>query len=352
MTLLVIYIILTVGISFLCSILEATLLSITPSFIESFSKQNEKAGKLVKLLKEEIDKSISSILVLNTFANTMGAAAVGAQALLVFGVEMQAIVAVGLTLVILYFSEIIPKTIGATHWKALIVPASYTIYFMTKITFPLVWISSFITRFLKNGEREAISREEILAVAEMGEKEGTLRSKESDLIENLLKLKNYRAKDILTPRSVVFAFEANTKIKDAIEMDEMYLHSRIPVYKDSLDNVVGLTFNQTILEESIEGHNESTVESVCVPMFSVSENIPVLNLIDMFVKRKEHLFLVHDSFGQTAGVVSLEDAIETLLGVEIVDEMDEVVDMQQFAKEKARFLRNKMEKSNQTEQGR
>ncbi len=344
MTLLIIYITLTVGISFLCSILEAALLSITPSYIESYSKQNEKVGKIIRKLKEEIDSSISSILVLNTFANTMGAAAVGAQAVLVFGIDKQAFVAIFLTLVILYFSEIIPKTIGATYWRNIIAPASYAIFFMTKITFPFVWVSSFITRFLKNGDKSFISREEILAVAEMGEKEGSLKSKETDLIENLLKLKNYRAKDILTPRSVVFAIEANTKVKDAIDMENMYLHSRIPVYKDNLDNILGVTFNQTILEESIEGNNEVTVESICVPMFAVSENIPVLNLIDMFVKRKEHLFLVHDSFGQTSGVVSLEDAIETLLGVEIVDEMDEVVDMQQFAREKARFLRNKLDR--------
>lgn len=346
MELLVFYLLISIGVSFSCSILEAVLLSSTNSYIEIAGKENDKFGKIAKDIKFNIDKSISSILVANTFAHTLGAAGVGAQAAKLYGDEWQVFIAVLLTLLILYVSEILPKVIGATYWKKIIIPSFYTIYYLSKVVYPFVLASLFITKIIRKDAKDQVSREEILAIAEMGEKQGSIQSKEGDLIENLLKLRNYRAKDILTPRSVVFAFEASTKIAEAIEEDRMYLHSRIPVYKDSLDNVVGLVFNQTILEESIEGNHEIDLESIAVPLYMVSENVPVLMLIDLFVKRKEHLFLVHDSYGQTSGIVSLEDAIETLLGVEIVDEMDEVADMQQHAKEKAKFLKIKLEKSN------
>ncbi|MGP1580615.1 MAG: CNNM domain-containing protein [Wolinella sp.] len=341
MSLLILYLVLCVTLSFVCSILEAAILSIPQSFVETYARQNSSSGRILKYLKENIDTSVGAILVLNTFANTMGAAGVGAEAERLFGSQWQAAFAVGLTLVILYCSEILPKTIGAVYWHKLVVPAVYTIYFFTKITAPFLVLSRGITGIFRHGQTShTTSREEIIAMAEMGEKSGTLHSQESDLIENLLQLKNYRARDILTPRSVVFALDADALIKDVIELDGLYLHSRIPVYEGSLDNVIGMVMSQTILEEGIEGHREMSVREVMKPMFSISENLPVLRLIDIFVKRKEHLFLVHDGYGQTAGVVSLEDAIETLLGVEILDELDEVADMQQFAKERARNQKN------------
>jgi len=181
-----------------------------------------------------------------------------------------------------------------------------------------------------------------MAVVAMGEKEGSILSKESDLIENLLKLKNIKAKDIMTPRSVVFALPATTTIEEAIEDDRMYIHSRIPVFGETLDDVVGIVFNQRILEESVEDHDTVTLEHIAHEVHMVSENLPVPNLIDQFVKRKTHLFVVFDSYGQTAGVVTLEDAIETLLGVEIVDEMDEVEDMQLFAKDRSKKFQDRM----------
>lgn len=344
MSLLILYLTLCVCLSFVCSILEAVILSIPPSFVETYSRQGGASGKILKHLKENIDTSVGSILVLNTFANTMGAAGVGAEVEKVFGSQWQTIFAMGLTLTILYCSEILPKTIGAVYWKKLLTPAVYTIFFFTKITAPFLVIARFITRVFRSESTHAMSREEIIAMAEMGERSGTLQSKESDLIENLLELKNYRARDILTPRSVVFALDSEATIREVIELDGLYMHSRIPVYEGNLDNVIGMVMSQTILEESIEGNHDLKVHQVMKPMFAVSENLPVLRLIDVFVKRKEHLFLVRDGYGQTAGVVSLEDAIETLLGVEILDEMDEVADMQQFAKDKARHQKGYLEK--------
>ncbi|MBN2896183.1 MAG: DUF21 domain-containing protein [Campylobacterales bacterium] len=345
MTLLLTYLLIALSVSFLCSVLEAVLLSSTNSYIESQSKENHhRAFDIMRTLKANIDEPISSILILNTFAHTMGAAGVGAQAQLLFGDEWQTLIAFVLTLLILYFSEIIPKTIGAVYWKKLLKPAAYMISFMIKISYPLVWFSTLITDFISkdNNGSSHYSRDEIMAIVAMGEKEGSILTKESNLIENLLKLKNIKAKDIMTPRSVVFAFEQETTVADAIEDDRMYIHSRIPVYEGSIDNVVGIVFNQTILEESIEEHEERKLKEIVHRVHKVSENVPVSALIDLFVKRKAHLFIVYDSYGQTVGVVSLEDAIETLLGVEIVDEMDEVEDMQAFAKDKHKLFQDRM----------
>lgn len=345
MTLLVLYLSLAILVSFLCSILEAVLLSSSNSYIESLSKdQNEHLVNKLKGLKSNIDKPISSILTVNTFAHTMGAAGVGAQAQILFGEEWQALVAFVVTLLILYFSEIIPKTIGALYWKKLLVPSAYVISFMMTISAPFTWFSSFLTNYISRNKKHQsnFSRDEIMAVVAMGEREGAILSKESNLIENLLKLKNIKAKDIMTPRSVVFSMSASTTIEEAVEDDRMYIHSRIPIYKDTLDDVVGIVFSQRILEESNEDNDSMTLESISHEVHMVSENIPVPNLIDQFVKRKTHLFIVYDSYGQTVGVVTLEDAIETLLGVEIVDEMDEIEDMQLFAKDRSKKFQDKM----------
>lgn len=345
MTLLITYLSIALFVSFMCSVLEAVLLSSTSSYIETLSKDgNSKTAKKLKDLKANIDKPISSILILNTFAHTMGAAGVGAQAQLLFGNEWQTLIAFVLTLLILYVSEIIPKTIGAIYWKNLLVPAAYIIFFMIKITYPLVWFSSLITNYISRGKKDEInfSRDEIMAVVSMGEKEGSIHSKESVLIENLFKLKNIKTKEIMTPRSVVFALKSDITVEEAIEDDKMYIHSRIPIYSESIDDIIGIVFNQTILEESVEERDHTILRDITVPVHKISENVPVSVLIDLFVKRKTHLFIVHDNYGQTSGVVTLEDAIETLLGVEIVDEMDEVEDMQAFAKDKSKQFQDKL----------
>lgn len=343
MTLMIVFFIIAIGVSFLCSILEAALLSTTHQFIQMYKEKNEKTGLLLEKHKNQIDVPIAAILTLNTIAHTLGAAGVGAQAAKIFGDEWQVAISVILTLAILYLSEIIPKTIGATHWKTLAGPGAYVISFLITITYPLVWSSLFITKALsKNKQKDLVTREEILALTELGEKSGSLREKESELIENLLSLKDIKAKDICTPRSVVFALEEHISVVEAVEVDEVYTHSRIPVYHDSMDNITGLVFNQRILEESVDEHHDKKLSEISVPIFRISENLPVLNLFDLFVKRKEHMFLVTDSYGQTVGIVTLEDAIETLLGVEIVDELDKFEDMQVVAKEKAKRMRSKI----------
>lgn len=346
MTLLFLYLGLALFVSFLCSILEAVILSSTNSYIESLGKEHDEATiSKIKSLKANIDEPISSILTLNTFAHTMGAAGVGAQVQVLFGDEYQTVVAFVVTLLILYISEIIPKTIGALYWKKLLIPSVHIISLLVIITLPFTKIAAILTNFIsKNRKNQAnFSRDEIMAIVAMGEREGAILSKEGDLIENLLKLKNIKARDIMTPRSVVFTLPSSMTIENAVEEDGMYVHSRIPIYDDTIDNVIGVVLSQRILEESNEDNDNTILSDIAHEVHSVSENIPVPNLIDMFIKKKTHLFIVYDSYGQTAGVVTLEDAIETLLGVEIVDEMDEVEDMQLFAKNRSKKLQSKLQ---------
>lgn len=348
MGLLFFYLSLALFVSFLCSILEAVLLSTTPSYIASLD-DDSKFKKTLEALKNDIDTSISSILILNTIAHTMGAAGVGAEAVRIFGIEWQSLIAVVLTLLILYFSEIIPKTIGANYWRELAKPTTYIIKFLTRILLPLLWISSLITQRLKNHDHQGPTRDEIAAMAEIGEESGILEEKEGQLIENLLKLKQVYVKDILTPRSVVFTLDGNKSIDSALAKDDLYIFSRIPVYeRDEVKNsrnITGLVFARDILKSvSLKEHSESPIKSIMQPIHRIPESMPVYFLLDQFINRKEHLFLVHDSYRQYVGIVTLEDALETLLGREIVDEADKVADMQQYALEKAALWKKQFEK--------
>lgn len=342
MTLLVTYLLLTLILSFMCSLLEATLLSSTSSYIESLDKKgySPKTVDLAKDVKQNIDKSISSILTLNTFANTMGAAGVGAQAAIIFGSNWQAVIAFILTLMVLFISEIFPKTLGAIYWRKFIVPATYIISFMVKVTYPFIFLATFITNALQKGRKNEanFSKDEIITIVDMSEKEGVLQAKESILIKNLFKLKNIKAKDIMTPRTVVFAFDSKTTLKEALLNDNLYVYSRIPVYNESIDDIAGVVFKQTILEKRVKKKKKTLLKDIMVPVHKVPENISVSTLFDMFIRMKMHLFIVQDEYGQTSGVVTLEDALETLLGIEIVDEMDQVTDMQEFAKDENKRL--------------
>lgn len=345
MGLLFFYLALALLVSFLCSILEAVLLSITPSYIGSLDDSST-FKKVIETLKKDMDTSISSILILNTIAHTMGAAGVGAEAVRIFGIEWQSLIAVILTLLILYFSEIIPKTIGATYWRALAKPSAYFIQFLTRLLLPLLWISSFITNKINKHRNDGPTREEIAAMAEIGEESGILEEKEGQLIENLLKLKQIQIKDILTPRSVVFSLNGDDTIESALLEEDLLIYSRIPVYEDTTDNITGLAFSRSILKAvSMDEQIQQPLKSIMTPIFRVPEDMPVYFLLDHFIKRKEHLFLVHDSYRQYSGIVTLEDAIETLLGREIIDEADKVEDMQEYAMEKASFWKKQLEKN-------
>jgi CBS domain containing-hemolysin-like protein len=345
MTLLLLYLAIAIGVSFMCSILEAVLLSITPSYIEKL--QSEKpiiAGKLTQV-KDRLDESLSSILILNTFAHTMGAAGVGSQALQIFGQEWETLIAILLTLAILYFSEIIPKTLGATFWRQLSGPSAYIISWLVILVYPLVWVATRLTRLFSKGQENEITREEIIALASLSHKDGTLFSQENEYLSNVLRFRDVTTEQILTPRSVVHMLSDSLTISQALDEPQTRQFTRIPVIGKDIDDIIGKIIRADLFEAERNGQGDDTIMSCTKPLFRVSEKLPVHQLMDLFIKQKAHLFLVEDEFGQTAGIVTLEDAIETLLGREIVDETDMVEDMQALAKSKYRE-RLRGEKSN------
>lgn len=346
MTLLFIYLSVAIGISFLCSVLEAVLLSVTPSHVAQTVSEKPERGKILTRVKSRLDESLSSILILNTFAHTMGAAGVGAQALQIFGVQWETLIAVLLTLTILYFSEIIPKTLGATYWRQLAIPSAYVIVWLTMLVYPLVWTATRLTKLFSKNKENEITREEIIALASLGLKDGSLLSQENEYLANILQLRDIRTEEVLTPRSVVHSLDHNTTVKEALEHERTQQFSRIPVYIDSTENIIGKVIKRDLYEAERTGHGDDPISKYTKTIISVSEKLPVQPLLDLFIKNKAHLFLVEDEFGQNAGIVTLEDAIETLLGREIVDESDVVEDMQELAKGK---YRDRLRKERQTE---
>lgn len=336
MTLLIIYLCIAIGVSFVCSVLEAVLLSVTPAFVENQLQDKPRRALILKGVKDDLDQSLSAILILNTFAHTMGAAGVGAQAVKVFGARWESLVAFLLTLAILYFSEIIPKTLGATFWKQLALPSAWVIRGLVKLLFPFVWVSGLLTRAFSRDKGSATSREELAALAQLGARQGALGAQESALLGNILHLRETRTGEILTPRTVVTALEASLTVDEALAQLMQDPFTRIPVYGGEIDNVVGMVFKPNLFQAERNGEGGEPLKRFASPAFAVSEELPVLQLLDQFIKRREHLFLVEDEYGQTAGIVTLEDAVETLLGREIMDESDTVEDMQQLAKSKYR----------------
>lgn len=341
MDLLILFFLLSVSVSFVCSILESVLLSINISYIAVLEKENPIAGKLLRVQKENINKSIAGILILNTIANTLGAAAVGAQAALVFGNEAVVIVSVILTFAILFLSEIIPKTIGALYWKSLAPLASQFIRILIWTTYPIILITLFVTNKIGKGvdDVNSLTKKELLESMLKGEDDGVIDEKESDVIENILNLDNIKVSEVLTPRSVVFALDENMTIKEVIETeDAIFKFSRIPIFKGSIENVTGLVLTKRIFKQALSD-DSVTLQSIKKEMFSINENVPVSKALDMFIAKKDHMFLVMDNYDQTDGIITLEDCVETVLGVEIMDESDTTEDMRELAKRKMKLKR-------------
>jgi len=339
--LLVVFFVLSVGISFLCSILESVLLSINMSYVAVLEKERPTVGQLLKHHKENINKSIASILILNTIANTLGAAAVGAQAAKIFGDDAVVYVSVILTFAILFLSEIIPKTIGAIYWKQLAPISAHIIRLFIWITYPIILTTLFVTDRISKGSDDvnSLTKEELLESMLLSEDEGIIDEKESDVIENILNLDNIKVAEVLTPRSVVFALDESMSIKEIIETKEdIFKFSRIPVYRGSIEDVVGIVMTKRIFKQALEDDSVS-VGSIKKDIFAINENVPVSKALDLFISKKDHMFLVMDNYDQTEGIVTLEDCVETILGVEIVDESDTTEDMRELAKLKMKQKR-------------
>jgi len=340
MDLLILYFTLAITISFICSILESVLLSVNFSYVAVLEKESPKVGKLLRWHKENINKSIASILILNTIANTLGAAGVGAQAEAVFGGDAIYYVSVILTFAILFFSEIIPKTIGAVYWKSLAPLAAYVIKFFIFITYPIMITTLFVTNRISNGQdtSHALTKEELLESALHSEDDGILDEQESDVIENVLSLNNMKVEEILTPRSVMFALDENLLIKDVASHKDVFQFSRIPIYDEVIDKITGVVLTKQIFKQLLT-NDTLKLKDIKKDIFKVNENIPVSKVLTLFIRKKEHMFLVVDNYDQTEGIITLEDCVETILGVEIMDESDSVEDMRELAKQKMKSKR-------------
>lgn len=341
MVLLVFYLTLAIAVSFLCSILEAVVLSITPSFVALKERKDVKTGLLLRKLKEDIDRPLSAILTLNTIAHTVGAAGVGAQAQVVFGNAYVSVTSAILTLLILVFSEIIPKTLGANYWKVMAVPAARTTNLLIWATYPFVLLSKGITKWLGNGEKgPTLSREEFSAMAEQGVEEGVFEEGESTIFKNLIRFSTLKVKDIMTPRIVVIKFQEETTIQDVLAK---HLHvSRMPIFGKNEEDITGYVLKIDLYSNLAEGNETKPLREIKREVLIVPESMSLKMLLESFLDKQEHIAVVVDEYGGFAGVVTMEDVVETLLGIEIVDEIDAIEDMQKLARRKWRERAKKL----------
>jgi CBS domain containing-hemolysin-like protein len=332
MTQLVLFALIALCFSFLCSILEAVLLTVTPSYVVALENRGDKMGKILGTFKRDIDRPLAAILSLNTIAHTVGAAAVGAQAVSLFGSAAVGITSAILTILILIFSEIIPKTLGAHYWRSLAPFTAYTLVTLIWILYPFVLLSQWITNLLKGETSHKLSVDELRAMADLGEEAGIFRERESSILHNLLRFPSLQAKDIMTPRPVILALEANRTVEDVLEEHSQINFSRLPIYLQNIDSVIGYVIHSDLLNARAVGDRSAPLLSLKRAILSVPATLPLTALFDRLVEGRENIALVIDEFGGTAGIATMEDVVETLLGLEIVDEADTAVDMQALAR--------------------
>lgn len=308
------------------------MLSTPTSYLKSRLENGDDNAKSMLSLKEDIDKPLSAILSLNTVAHTVGAAGVGAQATIVFGEAYFGIVSAILTILILIITEIIPKTLGANYSKELMGISSRIIQGMIVITFPLVWISSIMTKMLARKKSElTISREEISALASIGTQEGIFADKENKIIQNLIKLKSLKIKDVMTPRIVVVTANEEMTLEEFLKNKEFLHFSRIPIFKENRDHITGYVFREFVFEKLAEDQFNLRLKDIKREIIYFPENMTLFDAWEEMLQKKEHISLITDEYGGMDGITTLEDIIESLLGFEIVDETDKIVDMQQYA---------------------
>lgn len=342
MTLLIVYAVLALLFSFLCSILEAVLLSITPTFI-NIKKQEGKAFALVlENLKKDVDKPLIAILTVNTIAHTVGAILVGVQAehldyeINLFGINTVGIVSAIMTFLILVLSEIIPKTIGAKYWREM---AGFTanalvpLIFLLKIT-GILWLLQLTTKLIggKQSHGSILSREDFHAMTDIAHEEGVFEKNESAIIKNLLTFKQVHVKDVMTPRTVMIRASEDATIQSFFDEHPKLRFSRIPIYKKNSDNITGFILKDEVMEEIINGNGDKKLSEIKRELLITNRSIPIPSLFEKFIANREHIALVVDEYGTTSGIVTMEDVIETLLGLEIMDESDNVEDLQLLAR--------------------
>jgi CBS domain containing-hemolysin-like protein len=333
--LLALYVLLALLFSFLCSVAEAVLLSITPSYIAELKEKNPKhARRLQKIKEENIDRSLAAILTVNTIAHTVGAIGAGAKATVVFGSTWFGVFSAVMTLLILFVSEIIPKTLGAVYWRKLTRVTAAYVKVLTVLMYPLVLISELLTKAITRGNKvHVFSRDEFIAMASVGKQSGHINERESRIIRNLLRLEMVQAADVLTPRVVVSALPEVMTVNEALRIDTGIKFSRLPIYSDSIDTVTGFVLREDLLQAKAQGQGERTLVPFRREILVVAPTAELLDLLELFLQSRQHIALVVGKYGETDGILTLEDVMETLLGMEIVDEGDKVVDMQALARQ-------------------
>ena len=334
MTLLIIYLLLTMAVSFLCSLLESVLMSTPISYITMREDEGDANAARFMKFKTEPERPLSAILALNTIANTLGAAAVGHQATQLTGDYWFGIISALMTILILVFSEIVPKTIGTSHYKDLLW-LSGIMKFLTVILFPLVWLIEKLRKSISDGEPDTgISREEVSAMANIGEEEGVIDNSENKVIQNIIKLDDIKAYDVMTPRVVSAVAPESMTLKQFYKQEELSHNSRIPVYSESPEFITGYVMRYDVLENLAEDKFDMRLRSIKRKIAAFHEETTVSDIWEALLKSKDQIAVIIDDYGCFQGIITLEDIMETILGMEIIDENDTVTDMQQYARER------------------
>ena len=336
MTLLIIFLLFAIGISFLCSILESVLLSTPLSYITMREEEGYEKATLFKKYKQDIDRPIAAILSLNTIANTIGAAGVGRQATIIFGSEWFGLVSALMTLAVLIFAEILPKSIGTSKWKNLMGFTASAIRVLVIVMYPIVKLVEYISRLFPNDEEgeTTVSREEVSAMVNVGEEEGVFEESENKIIQNLIKLDSIKAYDAMTPRVVSAIASENMTLRAFYKDDTFLHHSRIPLYSDSPEFITGYILRSDALQYLADDKFDVKLSSIKRPIAFFNEETSISNIWEELIRNGEQISVVIDEYGCFQGILSLEDIIETILGLEIIDESDEASDLQQYARER------------------
>jgi CBS domain containing-hemolysin-like protein len=340
---LVTYVLFALIISFLCSIAEAVILSINASYVAVLEKDENPAGALLRKQIQEIGRPLAAILTLNTIAHTVGAVGAGAQAAIVFGSAYVGVASAILTLLILIFSEIIPKTLGARHWRKLAPATAYGLRFLVWLLYPFVILSEKLTG--KHTDGEAVSgfnRREFSAMADISAEAGMLAERESEILKNLMQLRKIQIREVMTPQTVVFSLPEKTLVETFFEKHEEIRFSRIPIYDQSQDLVTGFVLRSDLLTAYARGELKRPLRDFNRKLPALLESISLAHAFNLIMGMVAHIALVVDEYGDLQGILTLEDIVETLLGMEIVDEGDDTVDMQELARLKWKHRAEKM----------
>jgi CBS domain containing-hemolysin-like protein len=332
--LLIVYVLLAFVFSFLCSVAEAVLLSITPSYIEGQKEKRPKRAALLKRLKQDnVDRSLAAILTLNTIAHTVGAIGAGAKATVVFGSAWFGLFSAVMTLMILFVSEIVPKTIGAVYWSKLVGPTALYVNTLIVGLYPIVWVSERLTKFISRGKTMHIfSRDEFIAMTSVAVKTGQIHSNESRVIQNLLRFKSLKVTDIMTPRIVISALAEDMKISDSLKQITQTPFSRLPIYSTHIDDITGFVLKEDVLIFTAQKRDDDKLKVLKREIIAIPMSVSLPALFERFLKDRQHIAIVVNEYGGTAGLVTLEDLIETIMDMEIMDETDDVEDMRALAR--------------------